>query len=232
MLVVLGSVLMVIYNLLFFIGLKTGLAGAGGVLVTTLAPLFTFFLTIFIFKKRTQRKELLGLALGFFGGLILIKIWQFDLQEMLLSGNLFFLFAALTWSFLTIISQKSNKYMQALVFSFYIFALSSILKFFLAFDKGILDVFNLSLIFWSNIIFLSVIATTFATTIYFYASSKLGAEQAGSFMFLVPISSVGISWLVLGEIPKITTLVGGALTIFAVYLINYSVAQKKASEKF
>ena len=38
-----GGLVMLFYNALFFLGLRNGLAGAGGVFVTTLNPIVNFF---------------------------------------------------------------------------------------------------------------------------------------------------------------------------------------------
>lgn len=218
--VLIGSVLLVAYNKLFFVGLKAGLAGAGGVLVTTLIPLCTFLFTVLIFKQKFAAREITGLALGLVGGLVLLKIWELDLSKLYLGGNLFFLLAAIVWALLTITTQKSQKYMSSLVFSFYIYGFSSILDLAIALPYDVLGVFSFGYKFWLNMFNLSVVVTTFGTTIYFFASSKLGASKASSFTFLVPTSALIFSWILLKEQPQITTIVGGLLAMSAVYLIN------------
>ena len=218
--VLIGSVLLVAYNQLFFIGLKAGLAGAGGVLVTTLIPLCTFLFTGLIFKQKMAAREIAGLALGLVGGLVLLKMWELDLSKLYLGGNLLFLLAAMVWALLTITTQKSQKYMSSLVFSFYIYGFSSMLDLAIALPYDVLNVFNFGYKFWLNMLNLSVVVTTFGTTIYFFASSKLGASKASSFTFLVPTSALIFSWLWLKEQPQITTLIGGLLAMSAVYLIN------------
>ena len=58
------------------------------------------------------------------------------------------------------------------------------------------------------------------TTIYFYASSELGPKKASAYIFIVPVTALGFSVLILNEPVDITTIVGGLLGIVAVYLIN------------
>jgi drug/metabolite transporter (DMT)-like permease len=74
--------------------------------------------------------------------------------------------------------------------------------------------------FWLNLVFSSAIVTTMATTIYFYSTTRLGAEKASSFIFLVPLAAAMSSWLMLGEQIQVHTAVGGILGITAVYFIN------------
>jgi drug/metabolite transporter (DMT)-like permease len=82
-------------------------------------------------------------------------------------------------------------------------------------------------IFWLNLVFSSAIVTAIATTVYFYATTRLGAEKASSFIFLVPLAAALSSWLLLGEHIMPHTIVGGVLGIAAVYTIN---KKKKNSE--
>lgn len=217
--VLLGAVFLVAYNKLFFQGLRTGMAGGGGVLVTSLNPVFTFLFTVLIFKQKLGRKEIMGLILGFAGGMILLEIWSIDMGKLLASGNLLFLIAAMVWALLTITSHKSNT-VSPLVFSFYVYGLSALLDLFLALPLGVTSVFNAGYGLWLNIIYLSVVVTTFGTTAYFFASQKLGASKASSFIFLVPASAVFFSWTLLGEQPKVPTIIGGIMAIGAVYIIN------------
>jgi drug/metabolite transporter (DMT)-like permease len=74
--------------------------------------------------------------------------------------------------------------------------------------------------FWGNLLFGSVIVTSVATTVYFYATSKIGAEKASSFIFTVPFMAALSSWAILGETIQPHTIAGGIIGIAAVYMIN------------
>jgi drug/metabolite transporter (DMT)-like permease len=218
--VVIGAIFIVSYNKFFFWGLSQGLANVGGVLVTTLNPILTFVFAIILFRRGFSVSDGFGIGLGLGGGLILLEIWHLTIHKLLISGNLFFILASLSWAALSITSERSRTHVSPLVFSFYVFGLAAVLDFFLALPHHILQPLTFSSIFWLNIIFLSVFCTTFATTVYFYASTKLGSHKASSYIFTVPFSAVLISWVLLGEIPKISTIIGGIVAISAVYLIN------------
>jgi len=215
-----GAVFIVVYNKFFFLGLRYGLAGAGGVLVTTLNPLLTFILTMVLFRREASKAETVGIVLGCTGGLILLEIWEISISKLLLSGNLFFLIASLAWALLSITSERSKNYMSPVVFSFYVYGFAAILDFFIALPYPIFQPLKFGAVFWLNILFLSVGCTTFATTVYFYASTRLGSRRASSFIFLVPGSAVLLSWVILKEVPKMSTIIGGIVGISAVYLIN------------
>jgi drug/metabolite transporter (DMT)-like permease len=226
-----GAVLIVAYNQLFFKGLETGLAGGGGVIVTTLNPLFTFLFASILFRDKIGLKEAGGLLLGVIGGFILLKIWKFDSGALLTGGNLLFLIAAMLWGGVTIFSHRSVKFAPSLTYSFYLYGLASLFDFIISAPPlSVFAVFDKGFGFWFNVIYLSTLANTFATTLYFLASSRLGSGKASSFTFLVPVSAVGLSWMILGEVPQLPTLIGGGIAVSAVYLIHKSKRENKLRE--
>lgn len=216
-----GALLLVIYNFLFFTGLRVGLAGAGGVLVTTTNPLFTFLILSVFLKTKLKINEFIGIFLGLLGGLTIIGVWNADPQIIFQKGNILFLIASFVWALLTITSRKGisigTPYMT---YSFYLYLFCTLFSFPFALKHNILKPLDAGISFWMNIIFLSTIVTAFATTTYFYASNRLGSGKASSFIFLVPLSAMLLSWLILNEQPAISTIIGGVMALSAVYMIN------------
>ncbi|MCC5813605.1 MAG: DMT family transporter [Leptospira sp.] len=218
--VTLGGVLYTIYNQFFLMGLETGLAGSGGVLVTTLNPIFTYLIVNILAKKFFSKREVLGLVLGFFGGMVILQVWKISWDHLLVSGNLFFLLASFTWALLSMNSHKTGEKISPVVYGFYVYAIGTVFDLAFAWDKGILSVWSLGWNFWFQIFYLAIVSTTFGTTVYFFASTRLGSRTASSFIFLVPVTALFGSWIFLGEIPMISTLVGGGFAMAAVYILN------------
>ncbi len=215
-----GAVCIAAYNEGLFFGLRYGLASGGGVLVTTLNPIITFVLAALLFHKKLTAKDISGLIIGFTGGMILLEIWKLSYHHLFSSGNLFFLICSTSWALLTIISQRSQKVMDAFTFSFYVYAFAAVIDFFIALPSGIMVPVGKGWPFWGNIFYMAAGSTTIATTIYFIASMKMGSEKASSFIFTVPVTAVFFAWLFLGEIPHTHTIVGGIVGMSAVYLLN------------
>ncbi len=220
LLLILGGFVIFIYNIGFVSGLQSGFAGAGGVLVTGLNPVFTFLLTIIIVREKASIKQMIVLALGFSGGLIMLEIWNASSSQIFDGGNLFFLLASISWATLTVLSHKIQKKVHFIAYSFYIYL-------FCTFFGLMYSLYNQSLMqtptelsFWFNMLYLSIGATTVATTIYFLCTKQLGSRIASSFIFTVPVTAVLFSWWLLDEVPRIPTIIGGTITIIAVYLIN------------
>lgn len=218
--VIIGGILYTAYNQFFLLGLKNGLAGAGGVLVTTMNPIFTYVFVHTLQKKLPSIREGIGLLLGLVGGCILLRIWELNLNSLFNSGNIFFLLCAFSWAFLSINSHRAGQNVSPLLYSFYVFAIGTLLDFFIALPHGLENALNAGANFWFHILYLSVISTTFGTTVYFFASSKLGSRAASSFIFLVPATALLGSWIFLNENPSFTTTIGGTFAVLAVFLLN------------
>ncbi len=215
-----SGVLLAVYSFFFFKGLKSGAPGAGGVLVTTLNPIMAYTVGIVLSRKLPSRNEAIGLTLGVIAGCILLRLWD-NTSALLESGNLFFLLAAFTWAVMSKFTAKGAKYSSSLGFSTwqYLITLLCLLPF-TNFTEMRAATHITDAVFWANLVFSSAIVTAGATTMYFYTTTRLGAEKASSFIFLVPLAAAVSSWLLLGEQIHIHTAVGGVLGMAAVYMIN------------
>ncbi|MDF1566502.1 MAG: EamA family transporter [Spirochaetaceae bacterium] len=209
------------YNTFFFLGLDAGLAGKGGLIVTTLNPLFTFLIVLFIGRSRPSTMAVLGIAVGVLGGILLFQPWNYTTPDWNDSGNFAFLGAALSWSTLTVLSRKAQQYMGFRRFNIglYIIAAGFMLIPALVETGGVIPA-DLDWLFWKDMLFISLAVGAFGTGMYFIASSKLGASRGSAFTYLVPVSAILFSSIILGEKPEPVMLIGGLLAVLAVILIN------------
>lgn len=218
--VLVAGALMTFYTILFFNGLQRGMPGAGGVLVTVSIPIFTYVISLVLTRKLPNKNALAGLTVGAIGGSILLNIWE-DYANLLAAGNSFFLVASLVWAILAKITSGSQKFGSPISFNFWLHLISVIVLSFLADFSEIINILqNGDQKFWLNIFYFAVINSSLATTTYFYATTKLGAEKASSFIFIVPSAAVTCSWLFLDEAIEIRTIIGGLLGLLAVFVIN------------
>lgn len=215
-----SGTLMATYNYTFLAGLKNGSPGAGGILVTTLNPVIVYGLGMLVDWKKPTRNESIGLVFGIIAGLILLKVWGNE-DIFAKPGNLYFLLSALIWSVMSKFTSKSAKYGSPFAFTWWMYFVTLLCIIpFCSFTEINKLIQSTDIHFWGNVLFSSVITTTLATTTYFFATSKIGAEKASSFIFIVPFSAAIFSFAILGEKLEINTITGGLLGIAAVYMIN------------
>ncbi len=219
-LILIASLILTLYSIFMFLGVKHGTASFGGALVTTLIPIITFVLIAILNKKTISLKHSFALIIGALGVLNMLDIWKLDLNEIFSKDNVFFLLAAFLWSLLTIITSKAKK-INAFVFTFYTYVISSFTLFIFFIDTNIFNkIINFDSIFWFNIFVITILSTTFATSIYFIGASKLGAKEVSSYIFLVPASALILGSIFLDEQITLNTIIGTIFTIIAIYILN------------
>ena len=219
-LILIASIILTAYSISMFIGLKHGSAGFGGALVTTLIPINTFILVAILSRKTISLKHSFALLLGAFGVLNMLNIWNFNLNEIFSKDTLYFLLSSILWPILTIITAKASK-IHAFVFTFYTYIISSIVLIIFFVDTSIFErVIEFDFIFWFNLFVITILSTTFATSIYFIGATKLGTKEVSSFIFLVPATALIIGAIFLGEKITLNTVIGTVFTIIAIYILN------------
>jgi len=216
-----NSISLCSYNYFYFKSTHMGLAGVGGVLVTTLNPILTsLFVFSFLDRSSAKLKEFVGLIMGLTGGGIIMRLWEMDIALMISSGNIFYILASCSWVSVTIASQKSKTHIHFLTYSFWSFLSASLFSLSFCEIESISQTINYDSIYWLNIFLLSIVVMSFANTMYFFASSKIGAVKASSYIFVVPLTAIIFSKIILNEQILYTTVLGGVLSVVAVYLIN------------
>ena len=222
-----GAVFISLYNIFFFMGTAIGSASVGGIIVPTFNPIITFIISVLLLKQVVYRKDIIGLILGFAGGVIVLQAWRLSLEQMIANGNLFFLCASVSWGIMSIISGRSHAHVSTLSFSFWVYTISTLIYLGATWNKDILLIFTYDWIFWVNMFFLSAGAMVFGTTVYFFGTARLGPEKASAFIFTVPVTALFFSVLLIGERLEVITMIGGILTMTAVYLINKSHSRRE-----
>ena len=219
-LVFIASLVLTSYSISMFIGLKHGSAGFGGALVTTLIPINTFIIVAILSRKTISLKHSFALLLGAFGVLNMLNIWNFNLNEIFSKDTLYFLLSSILWPILTLITAKAAK-IHAFVFTFYTYIISSVVLIIFFVDTSIFErVVAFDFIFWFNLFVITILSTTFATSIYFIGATKLGTKEVSSFIFLVPATALIIGAIFLGEKITLNTVIGTVFTIIAIYILN------------
>jgi drug/metabolite transporter (DMT)-like permease len=215
-----SSVLNIAFMVSSFFGIKYGLAGSGGVIITTLSPIVTFLFMAVFFKSKINSLQHVGLFIGIVGGFIMLELN--DISLFLNSSNIYFLLCAIIWAGVTILSQHSHQHIHPIHYSFFISIVATITTFIYAFslDFNLLGVFTQDTTFWVAMIYLAVLGQSVATTIFFIASGKLGSQKTSSFMFLVPIFALLVASILLNEPIQTHILLGGTFSLVAVYFIN------------
>lgn len=208
-----------LFNYLFFAGLSHGAAGYGSTMVTALAPIFTYLMSITLLGTKVSTRQVAALSIGIFGALILLRV-PFEGFGFLDVESSYFLGCAVVWALVTILSQKAASRANPMFYTLVVFGVAGFTNMMFAlpyhpFDYGAYDI-----VFWATIIFIGVVPGTFSTALYFISAGKIGAHKTGVFMFIVPIGAIVSSFVVYGEIVFASTIIGCVLAFAAVVLFT------------
>ena len=213
-----SSIIFYIYNLSFFMGTHYGDAGKGAVLVTTLNPIITFIIISFISKK-IKKKEIIGIILGLVGGLFIMNVFNDGFYNIFRPSNIYFIICALTWGINTVITNYGQKKIDSYQFIFFCYLFTAILSFPL-FDISEINITFLDSKFYLNFLIVSLGAMSFGTSVYIFATPRLGPVRASVFIFSVPFIALITANVFLNESITTNVVCGGILSLISIYIVN------------
>ncbi|WP_320199632.1 DMT family transporter [Agrobacterium sp. rho-13.3] len=204
------------YNVLLNSGQTTISAGAAGFIVNT-QPLFMVLLAVPFLKERFSRWSWIGALLGF-SGVAIIASGQPGGLAFGTGSTLIVLAAACAASYSILQRPLFRRAAPLDVTAFVIIAGAVALLPWL--PAGLAQARVASNDTLLMVAFLAIGPGIIGQSCWTYALKTFGAARAGQFLYLIPPCSVGLAWLVLGEVPQISTLIGGGLALTGVVIVN------------
>lgn len=202
------------YQVLFLLGIDATSAGNTGVILSAI-PMWIAILSFLFLKERLGRRAWTGLSIAF-GGVMIVTLYRSHTSSTAssLTGNLLVSGAALCWAVGSVYSKPMLKNISPVALTFASIALTVPLHYLVAsnlaaeFQKLLSDGWLLAALFYSG-----VFSTGFATAMWNIGVKQVGPSHAAGFQNLVPLIALGSSWLLIGEVPVVQQLAGGALII-------------------
>ena len=179
--------------------------------VLQLIPLVVLFGSFLFLGKQLKQNEIIAVLFGLIGAIIVIRPGASDFNFY----SIFALLAVASMSVRDLVTVNLNKKIPSLLVAFYSSLLITIVSFLLSSEKvGFMELKNPMFIFYSAVL----------VSIGYIAA--VAAMRFGEVTFVSPFRYTALLWaIVLGflffsEIPKLTTIFGGLIIIFAgIYLV-------------
>jgi len=210
------------YNICFFSGLAYIEAGRAS-LIIALNPIAIAVGAILLLGERLSLLQTAGLVISLIGAVFVISNGH---PSVLLSGGFGFGEAAIigcvvSWAAYSLIGRSVLRDMSPLSAVFYSALFGAAMLFLVTLrDWTLGGMFNYSAAAWLSLVFLGLLGTAAGFSLYYYAIRTIGAARASVFINLVPLFSIVLAWLILGETIKGSVLVGGIILLTGVYLTN------------
>ncbi|NQV12745.1 MAG: DMT family transporter [Parcubacteria group bacterium] len=218
--ILLNSALATVLNVL---AIKHANASVASILINA-NPLFIALLAPILIKEKNRIVNYLGAVIAF-GGVILVMtegghISKF-LSSQFLYGYIFALVSAFSIGLSTIYLKKYLRLYGSWAISFYVFLIGAITLTIVNVLFGNLgQLFSISSLNWLWLILFGLVCTTFPFVVFNFGVEKIGPTKAGVFKLLIPVFAVVLAVLLLNEPLTWYIVVGGAVTIGGLALVQ------------
>jgi drug/metabolite transporter (DMT)-like permease len=205
-----------LYHAALNYGQTTVGAGAASFLINT-APAFTALLALLVLKEKMRLWGWLGIALSMAGIFVIASGKKGGLQ---FDPNAFFIvLSALGASIHMILNKQILQRYTPLESTTFTILCGTL--FLLVFSPGLLaGVAHAPRSATLVAIYIGVFPAALAYVSWAHVLSRLPASQTATFLYLMPGLAIMIAWLWLDEVPHIATLIGGAMALAGVILVN------------
>lgn len=211
------------YNVFFFNGLQYISAGRASLIVAGTPLAITLFAALFLGERLTALK-IGGVVLSLTGAVVVIGNGD---PATLFSGGFgrgeqSLLGCVLSWSAYSLIGRRVLQTLPPLTAVCHSALIGTLLLAIPAAGTGIFTSLDaIKPLSWLSLVYLGLGGTALAFSLYYMAIKRIGAARAGIFINLVPVFSLLLAWLLLGETIKPAVLAGGVLVLAGVSLANY-----------
>jgi len=224
--IILSALNFMLSNTLSTWGVKYISSGLGAI-IAAIVPLWIVIITLFE-GDRLPKKAITGMLLGF-GGVCII--FYDHLKDFLNAdfrlGIILSVIATISWAFGSLYTKKHaanfNPYfsigLQMIISATALFGVS--------YTTG--DIIHISSIpanGWWAILYLVIIGSVLTFIAYIYMLQQLATSQASIYAYTNPVVAVLLGALIFHEKLNIYIGIGGAVTIFGIYLVNDSFKKK------
>jgi len=215
-----GIFTIILPSILQNIGMMYTTASVSSIIQTS-SPIFTIILAIIFLGESKHIKKIVGSTIALIGTIFLVVSTDedFSLVESTVYGNFLILLSGISLAISSIITKKGLeriKPLQMLGFSSLIgFVALSIIS---IFEEPMDIIMNLPTETWMVVFLLALFPSFIAILFWYEAMVKEEVSRLVVFVYLIPVFAVIFSYILLGEIISILTMLFAALIIGGVAL--------------
>ncbi|QRG66316.1 DMT family transporter [Brevibacillus choshinensis] len=224
-LLLLGGLGFTVYHVALNYGEQTISAGVASLFVST-TPLFASLLAMLFYRERFGIRGWVGSLLGFIG----VMISSLGTGETLQwNGGIFLILLASFSESLYFAFQRT--YVEKYGFlAFTAYTIWGGTFFMLYALPGLGEaIAHAPAQVSASVLYLGIFPTVIAYLALAFVTSRVGASEATSSLYLTPALAFAIGWVWLGEVPTLPSILGGVVTLLGVLLATFRVQHSSAA---
>jgi drug/metabolite transporter (DMT)-like permease len=205
-------------------GLQTARATTTAWIVATI-PVFTALLGWMVLKEKMGWVRVSGIVIAALGVLLIVSEGNLNSLfngETGTIGDLLILISAVNWAVYTILSRRELARHPAARMMFYVMLFGWLFSciWIFGFGPGLTELPRLTASGWTSILILGIFGSGLAYIAWYDALQEIPASQLGVFINIEPLVTTLLAVPMLNEPITFLTLLGGAIIILGVWLVN------------
>lgn len=204
-------------------GLVTAKATTSSWIVAS-GPIFMALLGWLILKEKLSWLQVSGILIAVTGVLLVLSggdLHALAFGQTITPGDLLVMISAPNWAIFSILSRRGLRQHPAARMMFFVMAFGWLFSSLLFLANPHFDqIRTLPLDGWLAVLFLGVMCSGLAYIFWYDALKVIPASQVGVFLYIEPVTTVLVAWLVLGEKLTWASILGGAVILSGIYLVN------------
>lgn len=207
-----------LYNIAFNIGSKTLSSTTGSIIISSV-PILTALFASFYLKEKLNALSWIAILIEF-SGILVLMLWNSILS--ISTGVLWMLGAAILLSGYNITQRQYTKKYTAFQSTTYSIVAGAILLSVFS-PEGITQIIQAPL----NQVFVVLYLGIFPGAVAFICWSKAlslakKTSDVSNYMFVTPLLSMILGYIIILEVPDIATYIGGSIVLIGLLIFNYS----------
>ena len=216
---------------LLFLAMTSISASTAAILLFT-NPIWVAVLGFAFLDESLHGARILGLVLGIIGVGLAIGPSADALNSLrAFRGEAIAMASALCWATATVINKKANLPIGSWALSFWQMLIGGVAILAVAYALGERWPTHVTIAQWSWFVWLSIPASTGSFGLWFVALSKGGATRTSGYLFLAPLFTVILSFVIMGSTLTWLQAGGGVMIGLALWLVNREVHAKTGRER-
>jgi len=215
------------YSAFVFVGLTMAPASDAALIVPTTIPVLTAIAASF-FGERMTATKVAGFAFASIGAAIVIAAGQTggEVSSRRLFGDVFMLAGAFCWAIYTALGTLTLRTRSPIEVVALAAPMGALLLLPFGFlEQGYRDVPTWDAGVWAEVLYLALVVTVASFTLFYWVVRRVGAGIASMSSYFVPIVTLALAVVLLGDRPQPLQLIGGLVILAGVRLATLRLAR-------